>query len=1539
MTSNFRIFDPVEDLVTGVYDGDIIVQPGSKFIQPTPPTNPSDVTNKIYVDTLLASGGTFGGDIIMTAPAKIVQCQAPVNPCDVANKAYVDAQGGGGGGPFLPLVGGTMTGPILQSAAPTVNDALANKLYVDTQVATATIPDANATTKGKIQLAGDLTGTAAAPVVASNAIGNLKLANMSNIKKIKGSNNSVPNVTDLGVGPGLDIDGNNLVLNPANAQKAGDTQFGVIEFDITGDLTETSLNSGIAKVKNKAIINDKLADMNDLKKIKGSNNTSLSVIDLGVGPGLDIDGNNLVLNPANAQKAGDTQFGVIEFDITGDLTETSPNSGIAKVKNKAIINDKLADMNGLKKVKGSNSSSVATIDLTVGSGLDVVSNTLQVNPSTAQRAGNAQFGVVEFDPTGDLIDNGTNTGIADVRPNAITNAKMANMNATKKIKGSNELVPEVTDLGIGGGLDIVSGVLVLDTANPLKAGVTQFGLVEFDLGGDLDETSPNSGIAKVRANAITNAKMADMASNKKVKGSAGTGSTAVDDLNVGNGVTIVGTTLQVDTATLPVIPVAKGGTGATTLTGYLKGTGTTPVTTTTSIPVADVNGAVGSVNGIFPVPLNGGNVSVLIGSTSTGLLVNLPTPPGIPPIVDGDIYVVSGDIPANNGRTYIYDGTAWFEVTSNLAATDARYVQLAGSTMNAAATLTFPATSKIILTDAPTGGTDAANKAYVDAQVVSGAPDATAVLKGKVQLAGDLAGASSTASTPRITNNAVTNGKMAVMSGIKQLKGSNDSVPAVTDLTIGPGLTIDATSLNVDTSNLSSIFLPLAGGTMTGPILQSAAPTVNDELANKLYVDNQVAAATIPDASTITKGKIQLAGDLAGTAAVPLVASNAITNAKLANMGAIKQLKGSNGGSTAVTDLTIGTSLTLTGNTLDVNSSILAKADDSTFGTVKFDVSGDLIQTGVGSGIATIRPNKVSYAKIQQVSGAKKLLGSETAATNVAEIGLGAGLDMVGSNIVLDSTTAPKAGALQFGQVQFNTTSGDLVESSANSGIGQIGTNKVLYAKIQQVAGAKKILGSQTATTNVSEIGLGAGLDMVGSNIVLDPANAQKAGTTQFGVIEFDPTGDLVQTAANSGIGQIGTNKVLYAKMQQVVGAKKILGSQTATTNVSEIGLGAGLDMVGSNIVLDSTTAPKAGASQFGVIEFNTTSGDLVESSANSGIAKLKPTTGTGQLKGSAQSSSVVTDITLGSGLSLTGSTLSATAVTPPNAGNTQLGLVQFDTTGDLVQTAANSGIANIGLNKVTYTKMQQAAPSTLIGTPSTNGNPGNYAAITLGPSMSMVGSALNAGVSFVAGPDPNITAPTDRPSTTNVLYIGNNASAWIWNGTTYIIQTSGLVPTIGPWISEPTTITGFFSNPTKGVTDFDYIKYRAINSKEYMIEFLYSQTTSTGASDGSGSYFFKLPTGLTFNSSVYNYYSGNGGGGNVGNYTNVSRSNRAMKQFYGTITTAGSLADVYVIPYDATRFRIWGFAGVRFADSGNYQLNQGASPLCYSVQFILEVP
>lgn len=228
----------------------------------------------------------------------------------------------------------------------------------------------------------------------------------------------------------------------------------------------------------------------------------------------------------------------------------------------------------------------------------------------------------------------------------------------------------------------------------------------------------------------------------------GTGSTFVMSVSptlttpsLGTPTALVGTNitgLPLSTAVTGVLPVANGGSGASTLTGYIKGNGTSAFTSVSAIPVADVTGAVKKVNGVIPDA--SGEVSISFGNVTTGTLANRPVNPGN----NGNIYVVSSDGTAsNNGRTYISDAINWQEVTSNIAATDARYVKLTGSTMSG--DIAFPTGTKATMADAPSSSTDVTNKAYVDAQIASASPVATATVKGIVKLAGDLGGSGTTA--------------------------------------------------------------------------------------------------------------------------------------------------------------------------------------------------------------------------------------------------------------------------------------------------------------------------------------------------------------------------------------------------------------------------------------------------------------------------------------------------------------------------------------------------------------------------------------------------------------------------------------------------------------------------------------------------------------------------------------------------------------------------------------------------------------------------
>jgi hypothetical protein len=252
--SNFTIYDPLTELAAevaklesgdgggggggsgglpstgGTLSGNLTLTSPAKVIQSAAPTDSNDLTNKAYVDSQIAaapylplSGGTMSGQIL--------QPLAPTTANDVVNKAYVDsAVGSGSGGPYLPLTGGTMTGAINQPIAPVANTDVTNKLYVDSKI----------TTPGLIP---------GASIADASITNNQMLAGPPNT--LKGTN-SLGNVDDLVIGNGLTLSagsGGALSVNTSELFKAGNTQFGTVEFDPSGDLVETSTNSGIALIK------------------------------------------------------------------------------------------------------------------------------------------------------------------------------------------------------------------------------------------------------------------------------------------------------------------------------------------------------------------------------------------------------------------------------------------------------------------------------------------------------------------------------------------------------------------------------------------------------------------------------------------------------------------------------------------------------------------------------------------------------------------------------------------------------------------------------------------------------------------------------------------------------------------------------------------------------------------------------------------------------------------------------------------------------------------------------------------------------------------------------------------------------------------------------------------------------------------------------------------------------------------------------------------------------------------------------------------
>ncbi len=98
---------------------------------------------------------------------------------------------------------------------------------------------------------------------------------------------------------------------------------------------------------------------------------------------------------------------------------------------------------------------------------------------------------------------------------------------------------------------------------------------------------------------------------------------------------------------------------------------------------------------------------------------------------------------------------------------------------------------------------------------------------------------------------------------------------------------VTPTQLNAKTFDSTAIYNQLA---LKEAIANKSTNVVTDAASDikypsvkaiKAYVDTEIAGATIPDANSTAKGKIQLAGDLAGTAALPVIATNAVTTTKI----------------------------------------------------------------------------------------------------------------------------------------------------------------------------------------------------------------------------------------------------------------------------------------------------------------------------------------------------------------------------------------------------------------------------------------------------------------------------------------------------------------------------------------------------------------------------------------------------------------------------------------------------------------------------------
>jgi hypothetical protein len=194
--------------------------------------------------------------------------------------------------------------------------------------------------------------------------------------------------------------------------------------------------------------------------------------------------------------------------------------------------------------------------------------------------------------------------------------------------------------------------------------------------------------------------------------------------------------------------------------------------------------------------------------------------------------------------------------------------------------------------------TQRAVKSYVDnamSMVISnGVPDATTLATGKIQLAGDLAG---TATTPTVPGLVQKESLLNKSTDLVADAGSNAKYPSVKAVKDYVDQATSGIASQTSLNNKADLNSPVFSGTPSLPTgttgVTQTSGNNSTALATTAYVQTAMASATVVDANTTTKGKIQLAGDLGGsgtTAAAPVISDNAISTAKIAN-GAVTDAK------------------------------------------------------------------------------------------------------------------------------------------------------------------------------------------------------------------------------------------------------------------------------------------------------------------------------------------------------------------------------------------------------------------------------------------------------------------------------------------------------------------------------------------------------------------------------------------------------------------------------------------------------------------------